>query len=527
MRGDKSPVQVSTKTTLTVESGQVGFVPPELEAGHRVSGASAPLGNNAKLSGNLFEEALALPSRLEQIALAYRRKRGLDRLVQLLPKREDGQPHRCFKCHRYALPSGKVAAMYSEQYQKAFIAGTEVCANQWLCPLCMRKITKRKGEEVEKGARLAIDGHGMRAMLITLDFRHNNTDKLDELLTMLTGKGSAFDLLKKDDRSFAKLKAELGWFGHITALEITRGEVYGWHPHLHLLVFIENDQITAQEVQQRLSPAWANACAKVGRFAHLEHGCNVQEGDDATYYIAKMAAEVAAGSTKNGRAKGRTYPQILDGAIAGNKQDIALFVEFALATKGRNALRWSPGLRAKLGMGRDLTNEEIAAETDDASARLFSLISNQSWSLIYDRELVPYLCHLIETDPDRAQAFIDDLETEAQQVKKEGKEMKYAYFVDILNKHAKGYFIRCDAAKIRDGLSMHSDVHKSKIVVDNTVSPPRWRAGGDVFHQYSEDDFKAGLVPYVSLDKPFYCFSEAPKHVKVIRFKKAHLDGDG
>lgn len=491
----------------------------------------ASLGNNAKLSGRTFEAVDAetgeifrpqrepKPSRLEQVALAYRRKRGLDRLVQLLPKREDGQPHRCFKCHRYALPGGKVAAMYSEQYQKAFIAGTEVCANQWLCPLCMRKITKRKGEEVEQAARLAIDGHGLRALLITLDFRHDNTDKLDELLTMLTGKGSAFDLMKKDDRSFAKLKAELGWFGHITALEITRGEIHGWHPHLHLLVFIENDEITAQEVQQRLSPAWANACAKVGRFAHLEHGCNVQEGDDATYYIAKMAAEVAAGSTKNGRAKGRTYPQILDGAIAGNKQDIALFVEFALATKGRNALRWSPGLRAKLGMGRELTNEELAAETDDASARLFSLISHRGWNLIYDRDLVAHLCHLIETDPDQARAFIAEIEN--PQLKEEPTKMKYAYFVDTLSKHAKGYFIRCDAAKIRDGLSMHAGAPKSRVAVDETVSPPRWTAGGDVFDQYSEKDFHAGLIPGVRRNQPFYCFSEAPKRVNVRQFKNA------
>lgn len=392
------------------------------------SGAgTGPLGNIAKFSATSLEVVdsetgeilrlerkpsgalvVAKPSRLEHVALAYRRKAGLDKLLLLLPPLENGQPHRCYKCHRFALPGGKVAAMYSEQYKKAFIAGTETCANYWMCPLCARKISKRRAQEVEAGARAAKEA-GLRPLLLTLDFRHAKDDTLEGLLKKLTGQGSAFDLMNKN-RSFKRLREDLGWFGDIKALEITRGDQHGWHPHLHLLVFVENHRFSVEDIQRRLALLWRIACEKLGRDAHLVHGCNVQEGDDAANYISKMAAEVAAGSTKDGRAKGRSYLQLLDGAIAGNPQDIALWLEFVSATKGLHALRWSPGLRKKLNMGKALTDEEIAAETEDESAKVFSLIDNATWKLIYDQQLVGYLCQLIETDADRALSFISQIQ---------------------------------------------------------------------------------------------------------------------
>lgn len=94
--------------------------------------------------------------------------------------------------------------------------------------------------------------------------------------------------------------------------------------------------------------------------------------------------------------------------------------------------------------------------------------------------------------------------------------MKYAYLVGVNSPHGKDYLIRCDAAKIREALAMHSQVGKAKVTVNETTSPPRWKAGDDVFDQYSEDDFKAGLFR-----KPpvYFCFSDAPKQVKVMRSK--------
>lgn len=100
--------------------------------------------------------------------------------------------------------------------------------------------------------------------------------------------------------------------------------------------------------------------------------------------------------------------------------------------------------------------------------------------------------------------------------------MKYVYLIDINSGPVDAYFIRCDAAKIREGLSMHSQVPKARVKAYGASTPPRWAAGSDIFAQYSEDDFEAGLIPGVRRNKPFYCFSDAPKRVKVMQFKDLH-----
>ena len=435
---DSIPLQQALRRRATPKA--VGGSATARAHGWSTDGSGAgggPLGNNAILSA-LFLEAVdsetgeihrlerkpdgslgvAPPSRLQQQALMYSRKAGLDSLLQLLPPRKNGQPHRCFKCHRYPLPNGQVAAMYSEQYKKAFYAGVQVCANQWLCPVCMRKLSERKKGEVEEGL-LRAKAKGWRAVLITLNFRHTKDDKLAVLLSQLVGKDSASDKFGKN-KAGRLLKQQLGYQGHIRALEITHGE-NGWHPHLHTLMFIEDHSISVEEIQERASAIWSKACSKVGAFAHLVHGCNVQEGNDAGSYISKMgldkgitslASEVAKGSSKLGRRSGRSYLQILDGAISGSAQDTALWVEFAMATEGRDALRWSNKLREKLAMGQELTDEEIAAETEDESALIFSLITGAGWKRIYGEGFEAHLLNLIETNPDRAREFIAWIQTE-------------------------------------------------------------------------------------------------------------------
>ena len=97
--------------------------------------------------------------------------------------------------------------------------------------------------------------------------------------------------------------------------------------------------------------------------------------------------------------------------------------------------------------------------------------------------------------------------------------MKYVYLVDINSDPADAYFIRCDAAKIRDGLSIHSQVPKSRVKAVGTFTPFRWMAGSDVFAQYSEEDFKSGFIPGVRRNKPFYCFSQPSKGVCIMQFK--------
>lgn len=406
----------------------------------------SPLGNNAIFPA-LFEKTavdpetgeirrvefdrsgrpvLAPPSRSERLALMYMRKAATDKLLQLLPKREDGQPHRTFKCHRVPLPSSQVAAMYSEEYSKAFLAGLQVCANPWLCPICMRKLSEKKKVEVETGIELA-KAMGRRAVLLTLTFRHDHGDRLADLLQALL---KAFEHGFSKNKGGKVFKQSLGLLGMIKALEITCGRDNGFHPHLHVLLFIDKTAPDVEAIQRMASAIWTKACKAVGRHADPKIGANAQEGNSAGAYLSKMGlddkkaewslgAEMTKGASKNGRATGLGALQLLDLAAAGDKQAIAAWVEYATATVGKHPLRWGPGLRKKLGMAKARTDEELAAETEDESARVFTLFTGAAWKHIYTKGLWPYLATLIEADFDHARAFIADIEKQQAKEKRQ------------------------------------------------------------------------------------------------------------
>lgn len=364
---------------------------------------------------------LARPTPMERRALMYVRKTGVDELLQLLPKRPNGQPHRTFKCYRVPLPSGQAAAMYSTEFARAFYAGLQVCANPWLCPICMRKLSERKKVEVEAGITLA-KAMGRRAVLLTLTFRHDNGDRLEDLLPRLL---KAYEAGFSKNKSARLFKQALGILGSIKALEITWSRDNGFHPHLHVLLIVDASAPHVDQIQHLASAIWTKACEKVGRYAHPDIGANAQEGDNAGGYVTKMgldeskwtlASEMTKGGSKNGRATGLSMLQLVDLAMDDDKAAIAAWVQYAKATEGKHPLRWSNGLRKALGMNAARTDEELAAETEDETAVLFSLITKAGWKRIHARRLKAYLLDLIETDPDQARAFITEIELEASRV---------------------------------------------------------------------------------------------------------------
>lgn len=363
----------------------------------------------------------ARPTPSESRALMYLRKAATDRLLLLLPKREDGQPHRTFKCHRVPLPSSQVAAMYSDEYKKAFLAGLQVCANPWLCPICMRKLSERKRVEVEAAIEVA-KAMERRAVLLTLTFSHGQGDRLSDLLDRLL---EAFEAGFSKNKGGRVFKQRLDLLGMIKALEITWGSGNGFHPHLHVLMFVGKDAPGASEIQEMASALWTKTCKAVGLEAHPRIGCNVQEGNSAGGYISKMGlddkpsawtlgSEITKGASKNGRATGLSMLQVVDLAATGDKQAIAVWVEYATATQGRHPLRWSNGLRKALGMGAALKDEDLAAETEDESARVFSLFTGNAWKHIYTQGLWPHLADLIEADFDQAREFIASIEQQSR-----------------------------------------------------------------------------------------------------------------
>jgi len=281
----------------------------------------------------------------------------------------------------------------------------------------MRKLSERKRVEVEAAIEVA-KAMGRRAVLLTLTFSHGQGDRLADLLDKLL---KAFEAGFSKNKGGRVFKQRLDMLGMIKALEITWGRDNGFHPHLHVLLFVGKEAPSASEIQEMASSLWVKACKAVGLNAHPRIGCNVQEGNSASAYISKMGldnkpaawtlgAEMTKGASKNGRATGFSILQLVDLAASGDKSAIAAWVEYAKATEGRHPLRWSNGLRKALGMGATRTDEDLAAETEDESARVFSLFTGKAWKHIYINGLWPRLADLIEIDFDQARDFIVTIE---------------------------------------------------------------------------------------------------------------------
>ena len=91
--------------------------------------------------------------------------------------------------------------------------------------------------------------------------------------------------------------------------------------------------------------------------------------------MTKAPAKVAKGE------KGRSPMQLLADYTAGDKKAGELFKEYAAAFKGRNQLVWSRGLRDRLGLGKEETDEEVAKREDEA-AHLLAEVTMPQWRVV-------------------------------------------------------------------------------------------------------------------------------------------------
>ncbi|MFB7678212.1 hypothetical protein ACFC26_43150 [Kitasatospora purpeofusca] len=196
-------------------------------------------------------------------------------------------------------------------------------------------------------------------------------------------------------------KASRGIRGVTRTIEVTHG-ANGWHSHLHVLLWTEQPATREQAdlLQEELYRRWAARCKAVGLpTPDREHGVRVdpaiRQADGSmplglVKYLAKvqdqdvitkdvtarpLAAEMTRSDDKLARgAKGRTPFKLAELAITGDEVALGLWREYETATKGRQCLTWTEGLKAELAAlaGVDLDerdDEELPAAEDDEKHR--------------------------------------------------------------------------------------------------------------------------------------------------------------
>jgi hypothetical protein len=267
----------------------------------------------------------------------------------------------------------------------ARFTGLHTCGNGWLCPSCAATIREHRARDIDNGVRAHLASGG-GAYWVTVTVPHTKLMWLR-------------DTYQAVQRSWSKVWAgeegmagreRFGVIGQIRAIEVTHGR-NGWHPHIHALVLTDGPCTDAGQVAlwEWLEPRWGAFVAGQG-YARPSpvHGCRVDvvQGDELggvptlARYLAKVqeagsahwgaGREMARADVKRSRVKGGFTPFGIAAAIAdaprGSRHDelVNLWLEYSEATKGRAAIFWSRGLRARLlpDAAPEMSDAEAAAQ---------------------------------------------------------------------------------------------------------------------------------------------------------------------
>ena len=291
----------------------------------------------------------------------------------------------------------KPGAMQAEiwigcKHPRAHYKGLMVCGSVWMCPVCSAKISRERADELTEGVKRS----GLTPIMATFTLQHHMGDRLEDLLCNL-GDGMRSVFSGKQAQVF---KEKYKIVGSVSAWEYTYGE-NGHHPHKHVLLLSE---LSAQEAKAAENEILEFLSARYARRLHAhgylinDHTVNVKSGGAAlAAYVAKwtLELEVTQASQKEGRNGHYTAFQLLALIDAKQEKYIPVFREYAQAFKGKRQLVFSPGLRERLAMGKEKTDEEIAEEGDQP-AWMFGSLDPKQFYKVRDQESAGSLGELLE-----------------------------------------------------------------------------------------------------------------------------------
>lgn len=290
---------------------------------------------------------------------------------------------------------------------KAFYHGLMACGSVWTCPVCAAKVSERRRTElrqaIEAGKVLGWVPH-----FVTLTIPHGAGDDIKVLLAKLS------EALKRLSSGKYAIKRRIeqerpseALHGYIRALEVTHGNKNGFHPHFHMIAFTSGG-ITSAFMQDAYLAAWQRACRLAGlSIPDDEHGVTVQDGRFAAEYASKWGIEdeMTKGHTKQARLKGITPWGMLRAVLDGDDPEYpaeraaALFQVYAAAFAGRRQLYWSNGLRAKLALAKELSDEELVAKPDDEEASVLATLTVEQWKAIRRKGQQAHILTVAESAP--------------------------------------------------------------------------------------------------------------------------------
>jgi len=266
---------------------------------------------------------------------------------------------------------------------------------------------------VETGVLLlGWENQGGRHVMGTLTMRHHKGHSLVEEWDALQ---AAWNGVLRS-KVWAKFKKRLGSPGLVKVVEITFGDDFGWHVHVHFVLLVDGTctEGDVDELRRWLFPKWDRALQRVGMPGALVVGqdlhmvSGVEAASQLGEYLTKQTAygtaeslgrELFSSWSKGSRSVHRTEPvwRLIERfAETGDVELLALWHQFERVSHGRKQMAWSHGLRELMALGPEKTDEEIASE--EAGDRDLVQISRDGWQQVLAADWSPVvILELMET----------------------------------------------------------------------------------------------------------------------------------
>lgn len=318
----------------------------------------------------------------------------------------------CFR--RLSMGHNHVSVYYSPSVRRAHYKNLIVCGSVWMCPICSAKISERRRVELTK----AVDRNpDLQPALVTFTLQHEKKNELRDVLRVLL---ESYRLLKSG-RYWKSFVSDYDLEGSVRALETTVGR-NGWHPHLHVLVFFKAG-FDVSGAESFFKTEWVRCLEKFDASASYIHGVDFRTTQrDIADYITKfghepkdkmrarkwtMEHELTKSQSKLSRdVEGKTPLQLLSDFVDGDLAAGKLWREYASYFKGRRQLVWSRGLRSKLGLGVEKSDEEIAKQVEN-DAYMLAMLPLDVWRLVLKSNLRGHVLEVASSgDPVELMQFL-------------------------------------------------------------------------------------------------------------------------
>lgn len=284
----------------------------------------------------------------------------------------------------------------------AYFDGIITCKSVWLCPVCAQRINSQRLDDLKDAL-----GSGYKTVMVTATLRHDQSDRLRDLLRSLK---SAVKKLKSG-RWWGDYKNSHGVVSYVTSYEITHG-VFGWHPHVHMLLFLDCDRPDVDVMWSELVSRYVYLVDRGGGYASRHHAVDVtRTGSDAGQYLVKhvtvdhgLASEMSSTDTKDGRGSGsKTFWDLV--FLSRYFTDaVDLVKEYADATYRLQSFIWSRGAKDILGVkdqkDRDVDRDDPLPVAD---------ITRPVWTVIRTRALQDVVLSLAVLDDGQLKDFLGGL----------------------------------------------------------------------------------------------------------------------